>query len=355
MANSEQLESAEVSHQIYLQRLASGTASKLNPVLEDFGKWVRRRILSEGETIETKKALNALLKDVNERMSGDLNGWVDLLQSDLDNLAGYEPQFQAKLIDSAITNEDFSANIPATSQVISAASNNPLVLGANNSAVSYQGYIDSYTKQQVSQAASIISGGFSQGQTTAAISSNLLNNGLVKSSREGFTLAKTTTNHMAAIAKDKTFRENSDVVIGYVIVATLDSKTSDICKFHDGQEVKWSDGYQPMPPFHYNCRTTTSPLINGKYSFDDSSATRASVGDSGAKQVSAKDTYYSWLKKQDAELQNEALGQERAAIFRNAGLSASEFRNESNTRMGKPLTIDEMAKKDDRIAEYLKK
>ena len=49
----------------------------------------------------------------------------------------------------------------------------------------------------------------------------------------------------------------------YVIVATLDNRTSEICQEMDGKVFKMSD-YQPgttAPPFHVNCRSTTAPYF----------------------------------------------------------------------------------------------
>ncbi|BAQ11316.1 head morphogenesis protein [Bacillus sp. OxB-1] len=54
----------------------------------------------------------------------------------------------------------------------------------------------------------------------------------------------------------------------YEIVATLDSKTSDICQSMDGKVFKMSD-YQPgvtANPFHPRCRTTTAPWFEDDYS-----------------------------------------------------------------------------------------
>ncbi len=49
----------------------------------------------------------------------------------------------------------------------------------------------------------------------------------------------------------------------YIIVATLDMKTSDICRHMDGEifEVKKKEVGVNAPPFHPNCRTTTAPYF----------------------------------------------------------------------------------------------
>ena len=70
----------------------------------------------------------------------------------------------------------------------------------------------------------------------------------------------------------------------FEIVATLDSRTSDICQDMDGKHFsmsQWEVGVT-APPFHVNCRTTTVPY------FDDD---LDSVGERAAKDEEGK-TYY---------------------------------------------------------------
>ncbi|WP_339212939.1 minor capsid protein [Solibacillus sp. FSL W8-0372] len=54
----------------------------------------------------------------------------------------------------------------------------------------------------------------------------------------------------------------------YEIIATLDSKTSDLCQSMDGKVFKLSD-FEPgvtANPFHPRCRTTTAPFFEDDYS-----------------------------------------------------------------------------------------
>lgn len=70
-------------------------------------------------------------------------------------------------------------------------------------------------------------------------------------------------------------------------------------------------------------------------------------------QVDASTTYYDFLKQQPAWFQDEALGPVRGKIFRNSGVSAEEFRTISVDGFGRPLTLNEMAALDKRVADYL--
>ncbi len=104
----------------------------------------------------------------------------------------------------------------------------------------------------------------------------------------------------------------------------------------------------------HNCRSTTAPVINSEYDFLDAGAKRAARGAEGGTQIDASTTYYEFLKQQPAWFQDEALGPVRGKIFRNSGISPEEFRVISVDGFGRPLTLQQMAELDKRVADYLK-
>lgn len=79
----------------------------------------------------------------------------------------------------------------------------------------------------------------------------------------------------------------------YEIIATLDMKTSSICRDMDGKVFKMSD-FKPgitAPPFHCWCRSCTAPY------FDDMKGTRAARKNDGKTyQVSSDMKYDAWKK-----------------------------------------------------------
>lgn len=143
--------------------------------------------------------------------------------------------------------------------------------------------------------------------------------------------------------------DHSFVVAGCIL------HNSNICRSRDGMKVLWNDAVKPKPPFHYNCRTTTTPLLSDEFDFLDQGAQRASKGAKGGEPVSAELTYYSWLKQQPAAFQDEILGKTKGLIFRNAGLTTEEFRKLSVDDLGRGLTLEEMKARDERVAAYLNK
>ncbi|MCM1223390.1 MAG: minor capsid protein [Lachnospiraceae bacterium] len=70
-------------------------------------------------------------------------------------------------------------------------------------------------------------------------------------------LVRTETAHIANMATMKGYKDSG--IKSYKILATLDSRTSEICRDYDGKvfDVKDMEVGVNAPPFHPNCRTTT--------------------------------------------------------------------------------------------------
>jgi len=121
-----------------------------------------------------------------------------------------------------------------------------------------------------------------------------------KSKREVTTFVRTSLNDVGNQANEETYRANSDVIKGVRIVATLDNVTSEICQNEDGKVYDIGDG--PRPPFHFNCRTRTVPVLKswkelGIKLKDVPETTRASMDG----QVPANMTYKDWKATQGTQ------------------------------------------------------
>ena len=125
------------------------------------------------------------------------------------------------------------------------------------------------------------------------------------------TLVRTSINQVANTASQQVYEANQDITGKYRYVATLDSRTSSICQALDGREFTYGQG--PMPPQHFNCRSTTVPVIDYKrLGFPPPpEGTRASAGG----QVPAGMSYGEWLSKQSATVQADALGAGKVPYF----------------------------------------
>jgi SPP1 gp7 family putative phage head morphogenesis protein len=133
-------------------------------------------------------------------------------------------------------------------------------------------------------------------------------------------LVRTSVNQVANTASQQVYEANQDITKKYRYVATLDTRTSSICRALDGQEFEYGKG--PTPPQHFNCRSTTVPVID----YDDLGFTPPPTGTraSALGQVPANQSYGQWLAKKqqgetDADLlrrQAEALGARKVSYFR---------------------------------------
>ena len=65
------------------------------------------------------------------------------------------------------------------------------------------------------------------------------------------TLVRTSVNQVANAASQQVYEANQDITQKYRYVATLDTRTSSICRALDGKEFEYGKG--PMPPQHFNC------------------------------------------------------------------------------------------------------
>jgi SPP1 gp7 family putative phage head morphogenesis protein len=123
------------------------------------------------------------------------------------------------------------------------------------------------------------------------------------------TLVRTSVNQVANSASQQVYEANQDITKKYRYVATLDTRTSAICAALDGQEFEYGKG--PMPPQHFNCRSTTVPIIDPDILPPSTTATRASKDG----QVPINQSYGQWLHNQPRSVQAEALGPGKVAYF----------------------------------------
>jgi SPP1 gp7 family putative phage head morphogenesis protein len=124
-------------------------------------------------------------------------------------------------------------------------------------------------------------------------------------------LVRTSINQVANAASQQVYEGNQDITKKYRYIATLDTRTSAICRALDGKEFEYGKG--PMPPQHFNCRSTTVPVIDYK-TLDippPPEGKRASMDGP----VPGNETYGEWLAKQPRTTQADALGLGKVAYF----------------------------------------
>jgi SPP1 gp7 family putative phage head morphogenesis protein len=341
--------SSFISHQIWLQRNASHEVNELLPFVQQMRDTVRTSVLLFGDEDRTRRNLEQLLKRLSTELDSIAGSWSATLTDDLKTFLEYETGWVTNTI-SAEVNTDLAT--PSIDQAWAAATFNPVPLGESPTTLSR--LIDSWGDNEVNRLVTGVKTGFIQGRTTRQIIREVVGPGGLGdvSQRHAATVVRTALNHVSNQAREQVYKKNRDIVTKYMIVATLDSRTSNVCRGLDGRTYNVGEG--PLPPFHGNCRTTTKPVLSSDYDFLDTGAKRAARGAEGGTQVDANTTYYEFLAQQPAWFQDQALGPTRGAIFRSSGMTPEEFRAASIDGFGRPLTLAEMAAVDQRVAEYLK-
>lgn len=340
--------------QVYLERLKSGYARDFVGVSARMRENLRA-VLSRLE-VDTLDALS--LRELNTLL-------VELQAAHLSATSTHMTQFLEKLREISA----FSTGLEI-SQAASIATGTlpPLVFDPPSAGAAYrsalrqpiqatgdllQAFVENWPQADALRVNKAVRVAWSQGRTTQQVvrdvlgtSANNFSDGLVETSRQhASAVINTSLQHVANLARQEVWANNSSLVLGYHWVATLDRRTTQQCKgieeIYGVGKKHFLTGVGPLPPIHVNCRSTTAPKLDSKYDFLDEGATRASSGTTNG-EVDAKLTYYSWLKTQPASFQDIALGKQRAALFRDGGLSAMRFAELSLDRNFNPLTLAEM-------------
>lgn len=187
-------------------------------------------------------------------------------------------------------------------------------------------------------------------------------------------LVRTAVMHVSNASRSAYFQENADVITQEQFVATLDSRTTPVCRANDGKLYPLGEG--PVPPLHFNCRSLRIAAVDGNLLGDRPAkpfvekelvqeyakendlgdiTTRESLPygtkgnyDSWARDrvrdligpVPASTTYQTWLGRQSVTFQNDTLGVTKAKLFRDGELTLDKFVN----RNGDELTLAQLAK-----------
>ncbi|WP_432481662.1 minor capsid protein [Moraxella sp. ZY200743] len=151
------------------------------------------------------------------------------------------------------------------------------------------------------------------------------------STRHAKTLAHTGTAIMASEAKQAFINDNKDIIKGIKVIATLDRRTSPICRHLDGQFMPLDKAVHP--PYHFNCRSSFEIVYDG-YTPPKHRASEFGVTENVS--------YYEWLKGQDKAYIQSVLGKRNTEIFLSDGMSADKFKRLGFDRVFMPMGLDEL-------------
>ena len=167
--------------------------------------------------------------------------------------------------------------------------------------------------------------------------------------RHAETIVRTSINHVSNIARQATYAENTDVIKGWQFIATLDSRTTEICMATDGLTFPIGEGAHSQPPLHHRCRSGTAPVLK---SWDELGIKGLKEAPPGARAtmtglVPAKQSYGGWLREQPRWIQDQALGPKKAKLFRRGKVPISRF-----VDSGRTLTIKQLEEIEKRLGGH---
>ena len=128
--------------------------------------------------------------------------------------------------------------------------------------------------------------------------------GMLLANKQIQTIVRTSVNQVQNAASQAVYAANKNITGKYQYVATLDARTSSICQRLDGQIFKYEQG--PVPPQHFNCRSTTVPVIEDVDFPPSALETRPSA----TGRVPQNTNYANWLKD-NPSIQEEVLGKKK--------------------------------------------
>lgn len=342
---NEALLDASVRHQVRVLRFTAGEAARATALLDASSAEIVKRLESEDLTAWSEARLRSQLTEIRrlrEQVAAEIQGQV----------ASAAPDFASDEADWEL------AALQATSPVVVAfAAAPPQVLktlaGQPINGVPLSGWLGQMVASDVVRMEQAIRLGIAQGETGRQMTARVMAVADVTRANAA-TIVRTSYNHVSNAAKQEVWTANADVLEGVRWTATLDGRTSPVCRSRDGQVYPVDKG--PRPPAHPNCRSQVVPVVKGERIVGERPVVRdsrtrrereidfraeaaAAAGDKwktmGAQERSAAAaarraawtaenvgtvpsnvTYDAWLRRQPKAFQDEVLGPARAKMFR---------------------------------------
>lgn len=345
---NEQYLNQTIRRLVYLESLKQSEIDNLSSHLKEIDKLIKELMLDDEMTELTLAEFNKVMTQVKTGVAASLSSYTVAVDASLAAIAIDTYQFEVKSLNNAFEDVELSGEIDdkKKAKIARLVSNTPLsVTGsegktvtdlfnelANNESNKYVNHIklaryEGKTNQQIVQ---MIRGTRKNGYK----------DGLMEvTARQAKTIVRTTVQHAAMQGKAEFASDNSDIIKGEQWLSTLDGRTSSQCRTLDQQIFELGKG--PRPPLHHNCRSTVLIVLKDEY------AGRGNINKRASKDGPvANESYYSWLKKQPKDFQDDVLGETRGQLLRSGGLSADKFAELQLNKNFKPLTLDEMRERE---------
>jgi SPP1 gp7 family putative phage head morphogenesis protein len=380
---NEEVLDAVIRHQIYIQRYSGYVRNRMTAILNASEEELARRIrdalrdsagLTTAREWQRLQALLAALDGIR------MDSWVDakkLLIDQMTELAYQEPITLNGLYTTPVPVQ-ISTVIPPADVLRTIALSRPF------EGRLLKDWADNMAQEDIRRIHGAIQAGMIAGEDHVTIAQRVVGKSTLMGAdgvteitrRQVNTIVRTAVQHVANGARDAYFDENKDLFTLEQFVATLDSRTTPICRALDGH--RYDVGKGPRPPLHFNCRSLRVAVFDGAFLGDrPANPTTERLlaqeyarinGHEGVKNrsslpygtkgdfdkwkrgqirqmvgpVPATSTYQGWLMGQSNAFQEEVLGKVKAQLFRDGGLKLDQFVDMNSQR---EFTLNELASK----------
>lgn len=305
-------------HQVFLQRFAGGEAKKAIKALNRLRRDINARLAMEPTEFQRNRLL-IIAADINALYVAMATELSESLKKSAAELVVDEAEFAAKTASKASI-VDWA--IPSSDSLVSAVLTSSMSTNSIIDAKTIDAAVKDFAGKKAAQVNQLISDSIVIGDTTQQIQRKVKQMTGTLHRREAETVVHTAINHASSVARKAVYDRNSDLMNGYIWIATLDNKTCPYCGSRDQQKIPLNG---EMPPAHYACRCTTIPDIKNEYKIPGIEGERPAIGADGVEIVKGNTSYGGWLKKQPIKTIDEALGVERSKLFRSGKLTLDKF------------------------------
>lgn len=373
---------AMIRHQIGLMRLSGSVRNRIIEILDrterdlkdQIERRLRRALPNQNLSAKRLRTLERSIREIRQQAWKEVTTvWLN----EMTELAKSEPEF-LRMAAQTVLPVNLNLVLPSTATLAALVNEKP-----------FEGRVLRAWAKDIEQAdlrriMDQVRIGIVQGESSQSIARRIVGtarrrgvDGITQiTRRNAAAITRTMVNHFSNQAKRLFYTANKGVFERELYVATLDSRTTPICRSLDGETFPVGEG--PVPPLHFACRSvrvavlddgpigqrptksSTDRMLLREYTeanglprvssrgalprghrglFDDFSRRRVREL-TGV--VPAKVDYETFLRRQSVDFQNEVLGVTKARLFRRGGLSLDKFVN----RQGDELTLRQLAQSD---------
>lgn len=311
---------------INLERLKAKLANDFNITIKDILAFLQRVVFNKELSDLSQKEVNIVIKKTDSQLTTLFGAFITNLKTDWRGLFNHRYKMDAP------------KNIKALQKYADEVFAKPLQIDGKMG-ITLDELLDAFTDTERKKITNAIRLAHHDGLPNAKLvqmirgtrARNYQDGILAITTRHAKTIAHTGTAIVANQAKQALIADNADIIKGIKVIATLDLRTSSICRGLDGVFMPLDKAR--YPPYHFNCRTSFEIVYDGY----QTPKQRASMDG-----VVKNQSYYEWLKNQPAQYQDEVLGKTRARLFRDGGMTVERFRALQLDKNFTPLTLDEM-------------